>query len=282
MHSNMYENPITQENIRKLKTRGMTFVGPVEGRLASGGWGRGRFIEIDDIRGTIHQILGRFGDLAKVRILVSAGGTQEPLDPVRHISNRSSGKMGYAIAEAARDRGAEVALVSAPTALVPPVGVKLIRVQTAIQMRDACILASADADVVIMAAAPADYRPKRAAAEKIKKGDTETLSLELAENPDILGAIKGDQIRVGFAAESENLLRNAKEKLHKKNLDLIVANDITQPNSGFDADSNKVILIDRDGKVTRLPLLPKLEVADKILDRVVALLNLKKRAEGKS
>jgi len=281
MHSNMYENQITQENINKLKARGMTFVGPAEGRLASGAWGRGRFVETDDIRGTIHQLLGRFGDLAKVKILVSAGGTQEPLDPVRHISNRSSGKMGYAIAEAARDRGAEVALVSAPTTLVPPVGVKLIRVQTAIQMRDACILAAADADVIIMAAAPADYRPKKAAAEKIKKGEIEILSLELAENPDILGAIKGDMIRVGFAAESEHLLRNAKEKLLKKNLDLIVANDITQPNSGFDADSNKVILIDRDGKVTRLPLLPKLEVADKILDRVVALLNLKKRAEGK-
>lgn len=281
MHSNMYESPVTQENISKLKSRGVTFIGPAEGRLASGGWGRGRFIETDEIRGTIHQILGRFGDLARVKILVSAGGTQEPLDPVRHISNRSSGKMGYAIAEAARDRGAEVALVSAPTALVPPVGVKLIRVQTAIQMRDACILASADADVVIMAAAPADYRPRQTAAEKIKKGDIEVWSLELAENPDILGALKGDMIRVGFAAESEHLLKNAREKRFKKNLDLIVANDITQPNSGFDADSNKVILIDRDGKVTRLPLLPKLEVADKILDRVVALINLKKRVEGK-
>jgi phosphopantothenoylcysteine decarboxylase/phosphopantothenate--cysteine ligase len=282
MHSNMYDNPVTQDNINKLKARGVTFIGPAEGRLSSGGWGRGRFINADDIRGTIHQILGRFGDLAKVKILVSAGGTQEPLDPVRHISNRSSGKMGYAIAEAARDRGAEVALVSAPTTLVPPVGVKLIRVQTTIQMRDACILAAADADVIIMAAAPADYRPKKATADKIKKGDIEIWSLELAENPDILGAIKGELIRVGFAAESENLLRNARDKLQKKSLDLIVANDITQPNSGFDADSNKVVLIDRDGKVTRLPLLPKLEVADKILDRVVALLNLKKRIEGKS
>jgi phosphopantothenoylcysteine decarboxylase/phosphopantothenate--cysteine ligase len=282
MHSNMYENQITQENINKLKSRGVTFVGPAEGRLASGGWGRGRFIETDEIRGTIHQILGRLGDLAKVKILVSAGGTQEPLDPVRHISNRSSGKMGYALAEAARDRGAEVALVSAPTALVPPVGVKLIRVQTTIQMRDACILASADADVVIMAAAPADYRPKLTSSEKIKKGETEIWSLELSENPDILGALKGDLIRVGFAAESEHLLKNAREKRFKKNLDLIVANDITQINSGFDADSNKVILIDRDGKVTRLPLLPKLEVADKILDRVVALMNLKRRAEGKN
>jgi phosphopantothenoylcysteine decarboxylase/phosphopantothenate--cysteine ligase len=134
-----------------------------------------------------------------------------------------------------------------------------------------------------MAAAPADYRPKQAATEKIKKGETETSwSLELSENPDILGAIKGDLIRVGFAAESENMMKNAREKRHRKNLDLIVANDITQPNSGFDSDSNKVVLIDRDGKVTRLPLLPKLEVADKILDRVVAVMNLKKRAEGKS
>ncbi|MEA1959347.1 MAG: bifunctional phosphopantothenoylcysteine decarboxylase/phosphopantothenate--cysteine ligase CoaBC [Chloroflexota bacterium] len=279
MHTNMYENTITQENINKLKARRMMFVGPAEGRLASGGWGRGRFVEIDEIRGTIHQLLGRFGDLSKVKILVSAGGTQEPLDPVRHISNRSSGKMGFAIAEAARDRGAEVALVSAPTTLVPPVGVRLIRVQTAIQMRDACILADADADVVIMAAAPADYRPKLKSPGKIKKG-TETLNLELAENPDIFAELKGNSIRVGFAAESENLVKNAKEKLERKNLDLIVANDITRPGSGFDADDNRVVLIDCAGKVAKLPLLPKQEVADKILDRVAALLDAKNKAKS--
>jgi phosphopantothenoylcysteine decarboxylase/phosphopantothenate--cysteine ligase len=189
--------------------------------------------------------------------------------------------MGYAIAEAARDRGAAVTLVSAPTALTPPAGVKLIKVQTAIQMRDACIKVALHADAVIMAAAPADYRPKEAAANKIKKSKMDTLSLELAENPDILGALKGNFIRVGFAAESENLLENAREKLSKKNLDLIVANDITMRNSGFDADNNKVVLIDREGKVTKLSLMPKLEVADKILDRVAALYAAKHKAAKK-
>ena len=281
MHSNMYLNKVTQENIARLEARDVSFIGPAEGRLASGGFGPGRFSDVEEIRGAIHKILGREGDLANMKILVSAGGTQEPLDPVRHISNRSSGKMGYAIAEAARDRGAAVTLVSAPVALTPPAGVKLVKVQTAIQMRDACIKAALHADAVVMAAAPADYRPKETAANKIKKGASDTLSLELAENPDILGALKGNFIRVGFAAESENLLENAREKLSKKNLDLIVANDITMRNSGFDADTNKVVLIDREGRVTKLSLMPKLEVADKILDRVAALYAAKHKAVKK-
>jgi len=271
MHTNMYENRITQENIARLEARDIDFVGPSVGRLASGGWGAGRFSDVDEIRGMVHQILGRGGDLAGRKVVVSAGGTQEPLDPVRHITNRSSGRMGYAIAEAARDRGAEVVLVSAPTALIPPVGVKLFNVQTAIQMRDAFVEAAAGADAIIMAAAPADYRPKEAALAKIKKG-AEAFSLELAENPDILSEVQGKCIRVGFAAESESLVKNAKSKLHSKNLDLIVANDITVAGSGFDAETNKVVLIDRDDKVKKLPLLPKSEVADRILDRVVALL----------
>lgn len=271
MHTNMYENSITQDNIARLKERGFSFVGPATGRLASGSWGLGRFIEVDEILGTIHHILGRGGDLTGTKVVVSAGGTQEPLDPVRVISNRSSGRMGYALAEAARDRGAEVILVSAPTSLFPPVGMEVIQVQTAIQMRDAVVGSAVGADAVIMAAAPADYRPKRAAKSKIKKG-VETLSLELAENPDILSEVKGECVRVGFAAESENLVKNARDKLRTKNLDLIVANDITSKDSGFDSETNRVVIIDRSDKVTKLPLLPKPDVADKILDRVVALL----------
>jgi len=271
MNVNMYENQVTQENIARLQGRGFTFVGPTYGRLASGAWGLGRLAEIDDILGAIRQALGRGGDLAGRRIVVSAGGTQEPIDPVRHISNRSSGKMGYALAEAARDRGAGVVLVSGPTTLNPPVGVEVVRVQTTIQMRDAIADAVAKADALLMAAAPADYRPAAIAETKIKKG-REKLTIELVENPDIISEVKGDFIRVGFAAESENLVDNAKEKLKRKNLDLIVANDITAADSGFAVDTNRVVIIDRSGKVESLPLLSKSEVAHRVLDRVAELL----------
>jgi len=273
MNVNMYENQVTQENIARLKERGCKFIGPAYGRLASGAWGLGRLAEIDDILGTIHQVLGRGGDLAGRKIVVSAGGTQEPIDPVRHIGNRSSGRMGYALAEAARDRGAEVVLVSAPTALTPPIDVAVVQVQTTLQMRDAIAAATARADALIMAAAPVDYRSAATAKTKIKKG-TGALTLELVENPDILSEVKGEKgdfIRVGFAAESENLVENAREKLKKKNLDLIAANDITAADSGFGADTNRVVLIDRSGKVESLPLLTKREVADRILDKVVEL-----------
>jgi len=278
MNVNMYQNQITQENITRLKERGFNFVGPAYGRLASGDRGLGRLAEIDEIMGTIHQVLGRGGDLAGRRIVVSAGGTQEPIDPVRHISNRSSGKMGFALAEAARDRGATVILVSAPTALTPPVGMKVVQVQTTLQMRDAIADAARKADALLMAAAPVDYRPAAIAERKIKKG-TEALTLELVGTPDILSEVRGDFIRVGFAAESENLVENAKEKLKKKKLDLIVANDITATDSGFGADTNRVVLIDRSGKVTKLPLLAKSEVAHKILDRVAELLPKRRKAK---
>ena len=272
MHSNMYENQVTQENVSKLKARGFTFVGPAYGRLAGGARGLGRFAEIEEILGTIHQVLGRGGDLAGRRIVVSAGGTREPIDPVRVIGNRSSGKMGYATAEAARDRGADVVLVSAPTALNPPVGTEVVQVETTIQMRDAIVNATAKANALIMAAAPADFRPVATAKSKIKR-KAETITLELVENPDILGAVGSDLIRVGFAAESENVVENATEKLKRKNLDLIAANDITATDSGFDVDTNKVVLIDRDGNVDDLPLMSKYEVANRILDKVVALLS---------
>ena len=274
MNVNMYENQATQENIARLKERGYKFVGPATGRLASGAWGLGRFAEIDEILSAIHQVLGRDGDLAGRRIVVSAGGTQEPIDPVRHIGNRSSGRMGYALAEAARDRGAEVVLVSALTALTPPGGVAVVQVQTTLQMRDAVGSAVRQSDALIMAAAPVDYRSASISERKIKRG-MESLTLELVENPDILSEVKGkkgDFIRVGFAAESENLVKNATEKLKRKKLDLIVANDITATDSGFGADTNRVVLIDRSGKAESLPLLTKSEVAHKILDRIVELL----------
>src|SRR4030042_2815535 len=207
------------------------------------------------------------------QIVVTAGGTQEPIDPVRHISNRSSGKMGYALAEAARDRGAEVILISAPTALPTPVGIEVIQVQTALQMREAVLKATPKADALLMAAAVADYRPTTTAKSKLKKEETPRLTLKLVRNPDILSEVKGDLIKIGFAAESEDLIKKATAKLKEQRLHLIVANDITATDSGFGADTNKVVLINRRGKKEELPLLPKSEVAHKILDKVVELLN---------
>jgi phosphopantothenoylcysteine decarboxylase/phosphopantothenate--cysteine ligase len=270
METNMYTNPITQDNLSKLKARDFVIIGPAAGWLASGRVGLGRLADVDDIIGRIRQVLGRAGDLAGRRIVVTAGGTQESMDPVRYLSNRSSGKMGYALAEAARDRGAEVTLITAPTSLSQPVGVSVIRVGTAEEMREAVEHAAPRTDALIMAAAVADYRPRKTARAKIKKGKT-GLTLELECTSDILGTVKGDFIKVGFAAESSNLVKNAGEKLKLKKLDFIVANDITAGDSGFGTDANRVTIIDRKGKVDKLPLLPKREVADKVLDGVAAL-----------
>ena len=211
------------------------------------------------------------GDLAGKRMVVTAGGTQEPIDPVRHIGNRSSGRMGYALAEAARDRGAEVKLITAPASLPEPAGVEVVRVRTAAQMKKAVTEAVGTADALIMAAAVADYQPKDVARTKIKK-DSPSLTLEMVRTPDILAEVKGKFIKVGFAAESENLVANAKKKLEQKQLDLMVANDITSAGSGFDVDTNKVTLIDRKGRVEELPLLTKREVAERVLDRVAGLM----------
>ena len=271
MDVNMLENAITQENLAKLKVRGFTIVDPAYGRVASGKVGWGRLADIDQIIGTIKQVLGRSGDLAGKRLVVTAGGTREPIDPVRHIGNPSSGQMGYAIAEAARDRGAEVKLITAPTSILEPAGVEVVYVETTVQMKQAVAKAVVKADALIMAAAVSDYQPKTAARAKIKK-DAPSLTLELVRTPDILGEVKGDFIRVGFAAESEDVVANARKKLERKQLDLIVANDITDTSSGFGADTNKVTLISRDGKVESLPLMSKREVADRILDRVVGML----------
>ncbi len=274
MNENMFKNPVTQENLAKLKARGFIIVGPGYGRLASGKIGLGRLAEVDKILDAIKQVLGRSGDLAGRRIVVTAGGTREPIDPVRYIGNRSSGKMGYALASAARDRGAEVKLITAATSLAEPAGVDIIQVETALQMKKAVAKAVKGADALIMAAAVADYQPISASKAKIKK-ESPVLTLELTRTPDILAEVKGDFIRVGFAAETEGLLANAKQKLKEKRLDLIVANDVTDKDSGFGTDTNKVTLIDGKGKVEALPLMTKREVADRVLDRVVGLLGSK-------
>jgi phosphopantothenoylcysteine decarboxylase/phosphopantothenate--cysteine ligase len=221
-------------------------------------------------------VLARDGDLTGKHIVVTAGGTQEPIDPARYLSNRSSGKMGYALAEAARDRGAEVTLITAPASVPEPVGVKVIRVCTAEEMHHAVEEMVVKADALIMAAAVADYRPKKTAKDKIKKGKA-GLTLELECTPDILGTVRGNFIKVGFAAESSNLVENAREKLKQKGLALIVANDITASDSGFGTDTNRVTIIDHKGKADGLPLLPKREVADKVLDRVATLLARKSK-----
>jgi phosphopantothenoylcysteine decarboxylase/phosphopantothenate--cysteine ligase len=275
MHNNMYINPVTQENIAKLKTRGFTVIPAVHGRLASGSVGYGRLPEITEILGIIQQTLGKKSDLSGKRIVVTAGGTREAIDPVRYIGNRSSGKMGYALAEAARDRGADVTLITAPTALNPIAGVETVKVQTANEMKVAVVKATAKADALIMAAAVADYMPKSTAVQKIKKR-TEGLTLELVKTPDILSEVKGKFLKIGFAAETENLIANAKKKLTGKALDMIIANDVSAKDGVFGADTNKVTIINKVGKQEDLPLMSKREVADKILDNVVKMLKGKK------
>jgi phosphopantothenoylcysteine decarboxylase/phosphopantothenate--cysteine ligase len=271
MEANMFSNPVTQENINKLKARGFTIVDPEYGHLASGKTGVGRLADTEKIIAAITRALSKSEDLKGKRIVVTAGGTQEPIDPVRHIGNPSSGKMGYAIAQAARDRGAKVTLVTAPTSLPDPAEVAVVRIKTAAEMKAAVAKAVAKADALIMAAAVGDYQPKTVAKTKIKK-ESQSLTLELVRTPDIISEVKGKFLRVGFAAESEDFIANAKKKLEKKQLDLIVTNDITDKKSGFGVDTNKVTLIDKKGKAEKLPLMSKREVADKILDRVVGLL----------
>ncbi len=272
MNDNMFRNSVTQENLARLKARGFTIIDPEYGRLASGKVGRGRLAETGKIIKAIEQVLGGRGDLAGKCIVVTAGGTQEPVDPVRHIGNRSSGRMGYAVAEAARDRGAEVRLITAPVSLPEPAGIEVVHVRTAAQMQKAVTGAVKNADALIMAAAVADYQPEKTAKSKIKKESAGRMTIELVKTPDILAEASGSFIKIGFAAESEDLIANARKKLEKKNLDLIVANDITQADSGFDVDTNRVTLIDKKGKMEELPLMSKREVAEKILDRVVGIM----------
>jgi phosphopantothenoylcysteine decarboxylase/phosphopantothenate--cysteine ligase len=270
MDANMFDNPATQENVATLKRRGVVIAGPAPGRLASGLMGMGRLLETPDLLGYIAYTLGKDADMKGRKIVVSAGGTMEPIDPVRVITNHSSGKMGYAIAEAARDRGADVVLVAASTALPDPPLVNVVRVQTAQHMCDEVLRQVQNADALIMAAAVADYRPATEADQKIKKSADE-LTIELAKTTDILEAAKGNFVKVGFAAETQDLIRNARDKVTRKDLDLIVANDLTDPEAGFGVDTNKVTFIDGDLKVEELPVMTKYEVSQRILDRVVEL-----------
>lgn len=280
MNVHMWENAITQKNLDALRARGFKTVEPSYGALACGGVGRGRLADLEDIMTAIRQVLDRKSDLEGKRVVVTAGGTQEPIDPVRLICNRSSGRMGYALAEAARERGAKVSLITAPTTLYAPADVEVLQVQTALQMREAVLKAVPEADVLIMAAAVADYRPATAAKSKLKKEEFPLMQLELIRNPDIIGEVKGNLIKVGFAAESENVVQNATIKLKNKGLNLIVANNIAEAGSGFGVDTNKVALVDSKGKVEDLPLLPKSEVAHKILDKVAALLAAAEASSG--
>ena len=278
MDAGMFEHPATQANLKTLRDRGAVIAGPVEGRMASGLIGRGRMEEPGRLMGVIRQVLGREGPLAGKRVVVTAGGTQEPIDPVRVIANRSSGKQGFALAQAAIDFGADVTLISAPTALESPVGVERIDVQTASEMLEATLLACRNAHVLLMAAAVADYRPAKAAAQKIKRREgVPKLKLEATE--DILAAVMkqraaagSPKVVVGFAAESKDLIANAQEKLEARGLDIILANDITRADAGFSVDTNKVTLLDRQGEIEDWPLMTKQQVAERLLERVAALL----------
>lgn len=270
MDSHMWTNPITQANVARLQElRDATLIGPAHGRLASGAVGVGRMSEPWEIVDAIRWVLGRQGPLKGKRAIVTAGGTREPLDPIRYLGNRSSGRMGYALARALRDRGAQVTLISAPTSLPRPVGVEFVAVETAWQMCGEVLEATRSAEVLVMAAAVADYRPAEVAEQKIKKGTGE-LTLELARTVDILqevGQLPGAEglIKVGFAAETEDLIPRAQAKLKAKGLSLIVAND---PREAMGSERSQVVLLDSEGWVEELPELSKEEVAERIVDWV--------------
>jgi len=270
MNDCMFKNPVVQENLRMLRQREWTVLEPGEGGLACGTEGPGRLPEPAHILEQVRTLLAAH-DLAGIKILVSAGPTLEPIDPVRYITNRSSGKMGYALARAAVRRGGEVVLVSGPTALAPPPGVVFFPVRTAEEMRRCVFENRAGCDIVIKAAAVSDYRPKECVGQKVKKG-AESISLQLVKNPDILASLgetkaQAPCILVGFAAETEDLLANAQKKLRAKNLDMIVANDVSRNDAGFETDTNLVRLVFRDGRVEDAPMMTKDEVADLVLDR---------------
>lgn len=283
MDVQMWAHPATQENVERLRQRGVEVVGPAYGRMASGLEGWGRMVEPEALLGHIRRALGRRGPLAGRRVVVTAGPTYEPIDPVRFIGNRSSGKQGFALAQAALDRGADVVLIAGPVALATPVGARRIDVGTAAEMAEAVWREAEEADVLLMAAAVADYRPAQPHPAKIKKGAP--LTLDLIPTVDILEGLAArraargrPQVVVGFAAETEAVLENARAKLLAKGLDLIAANDVTEPGAGFAADTNRVTLIDVRGRAETLPLMSKAAVAEALLDRVVALLEEKAKA----
>lgn len=273
MNLYMYRNPVVQENLARLRQRGLFIVEPASGRQACGDEGPGRLAEVPVIVERLEMLLGVREDLAGLNVVVTAGGTREPIDPVRYISNRSSGKMGYALAKTAAKRGARVTLVSGPTWLEPPPGVETIQVETAEEMYRAVMDLYPKVDVVIKAAAVSDYRPRVAREQKIKKAGT-GLVLEMEKTKDILrelGERKQRQVLVGFAAETEELVQNATEKLLQKNLDLLVANDVTQPGAGFGTDTNIAKLLFPDGRVESLPIMDKLALGDRIWDEVLKI-----------
>jgi phosphopantothenoylcysteine decarboxylase/phosphopantothenate--cysteine ligase len=273
MDGGMFEHPATQANVTVLRERGCVVVGPASGRLASGLAGLGRLAEQEAILHAMGDLLAPPADLAGLRLVVTAGGTREPIDPVRFIGNRSSGKMGYAVAERAAARGAAVTLITAPSALPVPAGVEVVRVETVNELRQALHSRLDRTDVIIQAAAVSDYRVAAVAQEKIKRHGDE-LVLRLVENPDLvaeIGALPTHPILVGFAAETGNRLDSAREKMVRKNLDLNVLNDVTAAGSGFGTDTNQVTILSRIGEPEVLPLLSKRAVADVLLDRVYAL-----------
>ncbi|MBM4384085.1 MAG: bifunctional phosphopantothenoylcysteine decarboxylase/phosphopantothenate--cysteine ligase CoaBC [Deltaproteobacteria bacterium] len=276
MNVNMWSHAATQANLATLRARGVRFVGPEAGELACGWEGMGRMSEPAAIAAQVDLALAP-KSLAGVRVVVTAGGTREPLDPVRAITNRSSGKMGFALAAEAALRGAESVLIAGQTSLPTPAGVTRIDVESAFDMREAVLREQASAGIVVMAAAVADFRPARASERKIKKeelGESAGLTLELVANPDILAEIsraRGARVVVGFAAESHDVLAAARRKLARKGCDLLVANDISRSDAGFETDHNAVMLLTPDGEVEELPLLPKSEVAARIFDRIEKL-----------
>lgn len=288
MDGGMFEHPATQANLRVLSARGAMIVGPAEGRMASGLTGKGRMVEPGDLVGHIRLALAKDGPLAGRRVTVTAGGTQEAIDPVRFISNHSSGKQGFAMAQAALDRGASVTLITGPNTLTTPTGAERIDVRSAEEMAEAVLAAVDNADVLIMAAAVSDFRPETEAEQKIKRGGLDGYNLKLTKTIDILAAVAERKektgrppnetiggkpaITVGFAAETQNLIENAREKVLKKKLSLIVANDVTAKDAGFFVDTNRVTIIDAGGGAQTLPLMSKAEVADAVCERVERLL----------
>ena len=277
MNTGMWENAATQQNLHTLMSRGVHFVMPDNGRLACGDSGAGKLAPVEQIADAAAKLLCAKKDLQGLRVMVTAGPTREPIDPVRYLSNRSSGKMGYAIAQAAAQRGAQVTLLTGPVNIAPPAGVQVHAFQTTMDLLELAQKHASEQDVLIQAAAPGDYRAEIIADQKIKKHDGDNgLTIHFVENPDVAATLgrqkKPDQIFVGFAAETQNVTEHAKEKLRKKNLDMIVANDVTKPGAGFDVDTNIITIITQEALVTH-PLMSKREAADAILDAVAELRN---------
>lgn len=274
MNTGMWENAAVQQNVKTLRARGVEIVAPVSGHLACGDSGAGKLEDVEVIAERACELLFAKKDMEGLRVMVTAGPSREALDPVRYISNRSSGKMGYAIAQAAQKRGAEVTLLSGPVAIEAPQGVKLVPFTTTQELLDRASELAREQDLLIQAAAPADYRAKEVAPQKIKKQGGEPMTFTLVENPDVAATLgkakRSGQVFVGFAAETNDVLAHAKDKLARKNLDMIVANDVTRPGAGFDVDTNIVTLITKDGQEA-LPMMSKAEVAQRILDRALAL-----------